>query len=98
MQQVIRRVRIPRKGEILGLVTAMLGANRLRVDCEDGKERIGRIRGKIVKRVWIRVNDVVLLLPWKIQSDERADIIWRYTRTEFNWLKRKGYGKNIDIS
>ena len=24
-------------------------------------------------------------------SDQKADVIWRYTRTESNWLERKGY-------
>ena len=27
------------------------------------------------------------------QSDEKADVIWRYTKTESNWLERKGYLK-----
>ena len=26
-------------------------------------------------------------------SDEKADVIWRYTKTESNWLERKGYLK-----
>ena len=24
---------------------------------------------------------------------EKADVIWRYTKTESNWLERKGYLK-----
>ena len=31
--------------------------------------------------------------PWDFQSDEKADVIWRYTKTESNWLERKGYLK-----
>ncbi len=75
----------------------MLGAGKVTVECEDGKTRIGRIRGKIKKRKWIRPGDLVLLKPWIVQSDERADIVWRYQRTEANWLKRKGFIKNLDI-
>ena len=34
-------------------------------------------------------------IPGKMdfQSDEKADVIWRYTKTESNWLERKGYLK-----
>ncbi len=84
------RVRMPRKGEIFGLVEALLGANRLKVRCEDGFVRICRIPGKLRKRIWIKEGDIVLVKPWDIQSDKNADIIWRYTRTETGWLKRKG--------
>ena len=41
--------------------------------------------------IWIREGDVVLVKPWDFQSDQKADVIWRYTRTESNWLERKGY-------
>ncbi|MHA2105622.1 MAG: translation initiation factor eIF-1A [Candidatus Hodarchaeales archaeon] len=97
MEEQIRRVRLPRKGELMGVVTAMLGAGRVRADCEDGKERMGRIRGKILKRIWIRAGDLILLKPWDIEYDKKADVIWRYTKTEANWLKRKGYVKNLNF-
>jgi translation initiation factor 1A len=38
-------------------------------------------------------GDLVLVKPWIVQTDERADIAYRYTRTQANWLKRKGYVK-----
>lgn len=96
-QEEIARTKIPRQGEIFGVVLAMLGAGRLSVECEDGLTRICRIPGKIVKRIWIRVGDLVLVEPWKVQEKERADIIWRYTRTQASWLKRKGYVKKLSI-
>lgn len=97
MEEQVRRVRLPKKGELFGVVTAMLGAGRVRADCEDGKERMCRIRGKIVKRIWIRAGDLILLKPWDIEPDEKADVIWRYIKTEANWLKRKGYVKNLNF-
>jgi translation initiation factor 1A len=97
MEEQIRRVRLPRKGELMGVVTAMLGAGRVRADCEDGKERMGRIRGKILKRIGIISGDLILLKPWDIEYDKKADVIWRYTKTEANWLKRKGYVKNLNF-
>ncbi|MFQ6020730.1 MAG: translation initiation factor eIF-1A [Candidatus Aenigmatarchaeota archaeon] len=95
-EEEIRKIRIPKKGEILGIAEIMLGAGKVRVRCEDDKERLCRIRGKLRKRIWIRVGDMVLIKPWDIQPDEKADIIWRYTKTQANWLRKKGYGKNLE--
>ena len=36
---------------------------------------------------------IILVKPWDFQSDEKGDVIWRYTKTESNWLERKGYLK-----
>ena len=96
-QEEISRIRLPREGELFGLAVAMLGAGRISVECGDGKTRICRIPGKIRKRVWIRQGDLILIRPWKVQSDERGDVIWRYTRTQANWLKRKGYAKELNV-
>ena len=90
----ITRIRRPREGEVLGIIEQMLGADRLRVQCEDGKSRICRIPGRLRKRVWMRPGDLVLVKPWIVQTDERGDIAFRYTRTQANWLQRKGYVKS----
>ncbi len=96
-QAEIARIRIPKQGEILGLAVQMLGASRIKVECEDGLTRICRIPGKLKKRVWIKLGDLVMITPWKVQSNERADIIWRYTSTQANWLRKKGYVKNVNF-
>jgi len=96
-EEEISRIRIPKEGELLGLVELMLGSDKLRVQCDDGRERIVRIPGKLRKRVWIRVGDIILIQPWKVMSDRRADVIWRYTKTQANWLQKKGYLKIISI-
>ena len=85
-----KRFRFPRENEIFGTVDAMLGTNKLRVKCSDNKIRICRIPGKLRKKIWIIQGDIVLLTPWEIQSDKRGDIIWRYTATEANILRKKG--------
>lgn len=91
MEEEIVRVRTPREGEILGKVINLLGSNRLQVDCSDGKERICRIPGRLKKRVWTKIDDIVLVKPWDTQSDSRADLVWRYTRIESDFLRKKGY-------
>ncbi|MHC1566518.1 MAG: translation initiation factor eIF-1A [Candidatus Syntropharchaeia archaeon] len=92
MSEEVVRVRIPKKeeGEIVGVVENMLGANRLLVRCADGVTRMARIPGKLKKRVWIRVGDVVIVVPWEFQN-EKADVVWRYTRPQVEWLQKKGY-------
>lgn len=96
-EEEIARTRLPKQGEVFGVVTAMVGAGKMTVDCEDGFTRLCRIPGKIRKRVWVRQGDLVLITPWVVQTNERADIEWRYTRTQASWLKRKGYIKRIAI-
>ena len=95
-EPVITRVKYPSKklGEIFAIVVDILGGDRMRVFCEDGKHRIGRIRGKIKKRVWIRRGDLVIVNPWDWETETKdglgkCEITWRYTRAEISWLERK---------
>ena len=88
----IQRVRTPRRdeGEIFGIIIQMLGFDRVRIRCEDGNIRIGRIPGRFKKRVWMRVGDTVLLTPWDFQSDEKCDVVYRYRGNELDWLQKRG--------
>ncbi|MEM5804612.1 MAG: translation initiation factor eIF-1A [Candidatus Aenigmatarchaeota archaeon] len=95
-EEEIARTRIPKEGELLGVVIEMLGASRLRVECGDGLTRICRIPGSMRKKLWVRNGDLVMVTPWKVQSHERADIEWKYTRAQANWLKKKGYLGNLN--
>ncbi len=90
------RVRLPKKGEILGIVTQILGADRLQVRCTDGHTRIVIIPGKFRKRLWTRQNDIVSVMPWydfKTQVNTRAYLCYRYNRNQADWLEKKGYIK-----
>jgi len=68
----------------------MLGANRVKIRSMHGKTHMGRIRGKMKKRVWLRVGDVIVMVPSSFQ-DDNADIVWRYQGTQVEWLKKSGY-------
>ncbi|MDL5362218.1 translation initiation factor eIF-1A [Halalkalicoccus sp. NIPERK01] len=83
-------LRMPDEGEVFATVTEMLGANRIKVRCADGRERTARIPGRMRKRIWIRENDVVLVEPWDWQ-DEKADVTWRYEKGEADQLRREGH-------
>lgn len=90
-EQEIKDMMLPVENDVLCLAVKFLGFDRVTVRCQDGHERLCRIRGKIKRRVWIREGDVVLVSPWDFQSDSRGDIIWRYTRAQADLLRRKGY-------
>ncbi len=85
------RIRLPREGEILGVVIGNVGGGRLQVQCKDGRERLCRIPGKIRRNIWVRQGDIVLVEPWKIEGEKRGDVIWRYNHLQADWLRNRGY-------
>lgn len=86
------RVRLPKKWnrEQFALAEMMLGANHIRVKCADGITRLGRIKGKMKKRVWIREGDTLIITPWSFQ-DAKCDIIYRYVKPQTEWLRRNRF-------
>ena len=82
---------LPSANDIFGVAVKLLGFDRVLVKCQDRRERLCRIRGKMKRRVWIREGDVVLVSPWDFQSDQRGDILWRYTRAQAELLRKKSY-------
>jgi len=82
---------LPVANDVLCIAVKLLGFDRVMVKCQDGRERLCRIRGKMKRRVWIREGDVVLVSPWDFQTDTRGDVIWRYTRGQADWLRKNGY-------
>lgn len=84
------RVRMPRGKELLGIAESTLGASKVRIRCKDDIYRICRIPGRFKKRMWVKADDVVLIVPWDIQGDKFGDIIWKYRPTQADTLRRKG--------
>ncbi len=85
----LKEMVLPQEGEMYSQVIKLVGSDHLMVKAADGKVRLGRIRGKIRRRVWIRLGDIVLLVPWDFALD-RCDIIWRYTISQVEWLRANG--------
>ena len=85
------KIKMPVATDVFGMAVKLLGFDRVMVKCQDGHERLCRIRGKMKRRVWIRLGDIVLVSPWDFQSDVRGDIFWRYRRNETAWLRSQGY-------
>ncbi|MFC1455036.1 translation initiation factor eIF-1A [Candidatus Undinarchaeota archaeon] len=91
------RLKLPREGEQFGVVEEIMGGSRLKVRSEDGKTRICRIRGKMRKKFWIRLNDIVIIKSWDFQTvDDKADVMWRYTPTQSGRLRREGRLNKLD--
>ena len=92
-EEELKNMMLPVANDVLGMAEKMLGGDRVMVKCQDGHERLCRIRGKMKRRAWVRREDIVLVSPWDFQFEKRGDIIWRYKRNQAEWLRSKGYLK-----
>jgi len=86
---VKRAGRLPTKDDQFAGIREFSGGARFTALCEDGKNRMVRIPGKLKKRMWCRVNDLILIKPWPIQGDSKSDLVYRYLPAERNWLYRR---------
>lgn len=77
------------EGQEYGQVLKMLGNGRCDVQCFDGTKRLCHICGKMRKRVWVIVGDIVMVSLRDFQ-DEKGDIILKYTSDEAKNLKQYG--------
>jgi translation initiation factor 1A len=76
-------------GQEYAVAEKMLGDGRIKAQCGDGKDRIGIIRGKMRKKVWINPGDLILLGLRDFQ-DAKADVIHKYSPEETRKLKKLG--------
>ncbi|MDP3881417.1 MAG: translation initiation factor eIF-1A [Nanoarchaeota archaeon] len=83
------RVKLPRQGELIGIVVQRLGGNRMEVKCSDNKSRNCRVPGRFKRSMWLRPKDVVLVKPWA-DDNNKADIIFQYNSSSIIQLKKKG--------
>ncbi len=90
----LKELVMPGQGEILGRAIKMSGGDQVIVKCADGESRNCRIRGKLKRRMWIRVGDIVLVAPWDFDN-RKADILWRYIKAHAEWLEQNGYLKTV---
>jgi len=98
-EETIRDVRLPDrdKSELFAVAEQRMGAGRIKIICEDSVARMGRIRGKMKRRAWIRSGDLLIVRPWEFQN-EKADILYRYSPTETSHLTRQHrIPDNIDV-
>lgn len=83
----------PEDGQEFAVVKDMLGNGRLRAICEDGKDRIGRIRGSMRKyagKVIIDRGDLILVSARDFGGDDKVDVFHKYTHEEVSQLMKQG--------
>ncbi len=91
MEVQISRIRLPKNDELFGMIEQRMGFGKMSVLCQDGNTRLCRVKTKRRGKTWIIEQDIVLVKPWELQSDQRGDIIFKYTKAQSDWLRRKGY-------
>ena len=102
-------VDIPGEDQYFAKVTKLLGSGRVNVDyyipqldlktqsinwCI--KQAIGIIRGKMIKRVYINLDDIILITPRDFDKT-KVDVIEKYNSSQINFLKNKVAFPKINI-
>jgi len=88
------RVKLPKGKEVLGIVEQRYGGGKMQVRCLDGKSRNCRIPGRLKRRLWIREGDIVIIEPWEF-DENKGDVLFKYNPSAVDWLRKKGYLKEI---
>ena len=83
--EIERKLEMKEDGLEYAQVTKVLGNCRLELNCMDGKKRLGNIRGNMRKKVWIILNDLVLV-SLRDFEDNKCDIILKYSPKEVKKL------------
>jgi len=96
LQAEITRIKLPRGREVFGVVQQRLGGSRMEVRCLDGNSRICRIPGRLKRRLWVRAGDIVIVEAWEFGGDKKGDVVYKYTKAQVAYLKRKGHLKQMD--
>ena len=88
----------PKESEEYGRIVRGLGNCRFEVFTLDGKTRIGVVKGKMRKKVWVNKDDIVLIGLWDFQ-DDKCSIIHKYAEDEVSKLiNKKEIPSNFKIS
>ena len=85
------------EGEEYAHIMSLMGDRRMQAMCCDGKSRVCIVRGKMKKRVWVCVGDVVLI-SLRSFEDVKADIIHKYSGDHVRKLRANGLVKQMDES
>ena len=93
-QEGFVRARMPREGQVIGVILQRLCGNRMEVRCTDGKTRNCRVHGRFKRSMWLRPNDIVMIEPWP-DDDAKGDVVYKYGSSQINQLRKKGILNNL---
>ena len=83
--------------QLYGKVLKLLGDSRCTILCDDGKERLCTVRGKMKKKVWIKLNDLILVSLRDFEPD-KGDIIHKYNDSESKKLEKMGVLNKLSLN
>jgi len=88
--------------QIFGRITKVLGNCNMLVYCDDGRERICHIRGKMRSRMYVHVGDIVIISTRGFEKVEagklqRGDICHKYDTKHHSALRKKFPNINPDM-
>lgn len=81
----------PQEGQEYAVVKDMLGNGRLRCICEDGAEKVGRIRGSMRKyagKVIIDRGDLILIAGRDFGEEDKVDVFHKYSHEDISALMK----------
>lgn len=91
-----RELEFKQDGMEYGQVIKVMGGGRFEILGNDGTKRLGHVRGKMFKRVWINTGDVVLV-SLRDYQDGKCDIMMKYNPDEIRSLKAYGELSGLSI-
>lgn len=94
-QQIPVRTRLPRQGQLIGIVLQRLGGKRMSIKTTDNKIRNCRVPGKFRRKFWLREGNIVMIMPWP-DDDEKGDVVYQYRPGELIQLKKRGLLNNLE--
>ena len=89
-QEYTSRLRMPRQGQLIGIVLQRLGGKRMSIKTTDNKTRNCRVPGRFSRKFWLRPGDFVIIEPWP-SDDEKGDVVYQYKKNDNFQLKKKGF-------
>jgi len=88
--QQVTRVKLPKKGEVIGIIEQRLGGNKMMVKCLDKETRNCRVPGRLRRKLWLRSGDVVIVELWEFDNS-KGDVVFKYRPNQVEWLKKNDY-------
>lgn len=90
-----RELCLKQEGEQYARVTKILGGNLCEVFCFDGETRVGKIRGNMMNRIFLKTGFTVLVSLREFGKEKEnkknlCDIIYKYERDEVIELLSSG--------
>ena len=89
------RIKLPRNGELVGVIDQRVGGSRMIVKCSDGISRNCKVPGRLRRNLWIREGDYIIVKPWEFDNT-KGDILFKYNSNDIRVLRERGLLNNLE--